>query len=187
MGPLYKGWNQKINLISRNDINALYERHILHSLAIAKFIEFEPGTKVLDVGTGGGFPGIPLAIYFPQVHFTLIDSIGKKIKVVEEITKALQLENVRAMNNRVEKTSQKYDFIVARAVTKITRFYSWTKSKILTSFTNGIPHGILYLKGGNLGEELKEFNRAYELIDLKMYFQEPFFETKKLVFIPFVN
>ena len=187
LGPLYADWNQKINLISRRDIGSLYERHVLHSLSIAKFIQFKPGTEVLDVGTGGGFPGIPLAIYFPLVHFTLIDSIGKKIKVVDNIARYLQLQNISTIHGRAENTSQKYDFIVSRAVAKITTFYSWTKSKIISSFTNEIPNGILYLKGGDLKEELMEFDRNYQLVDLRMYFREPFFETKKLVYIPFAK
>lgn len=187
LGPLYRSWNRKINLISRKDIDSLYERHVLHSLAIAKFIQFKPGTRVLDVGTGGGFPGIPLAIYFPRVQFTLIDSIGKKVRAVDDIAHLLQLENARTIHDRVEKTNQQYDFIVSRAVTKITTFYTWTKSKILTRFTNEKSNGILYLKGGDLREELQEFSRHYELVDLKTYFREPFFDTKKLIYIPIMK
>ena len=187
LGPLYTYWNQRINLISRKDVDSLYERHILHSLAISRFIEFKPGTHVLDVGTGGGFPGIPLAIRFPKVEFTLLDSIGKKIKVVENICQVLNLNNVKARCERVENLTEKYDFITARAVTKITPFYSWTKSKIISSFTNELPNGILYLKGGDLTEELKALGAPYRLIELKDYFKESFFETKKLVYIPFMN
>lgn len=187
LGPLYATWNQRINLISRKDIEALYERHILHSMAISKFIEFKPGTRVLDVGTGGGFPGIPLAICFPEVDFTLIDSIGKKIKVVDNLCQTLQLKNVRTKCGRVENLTEKYDFITARAVTKITPFYTWTKSKIISSFTNELPNGILYLKGGDLTEELKALKVQYKLIELKGFFKESFFETKKLVYIPFVK
>jgi len=187
LGSLYADWNTKINLISRKDIDALYERHILHSLSIAKFIKINPGTKVMDAGTGGGFPGIPLAIYFPEVEFTLVDSIAKKIKVVDDISQVLQLNNVRTICERIENLHEKFDFIISRAVTKITPFYSWTKSKIISSFTNEIPNGILYLKGGDLTEELHQFNKHYQLVNLKKYFKESFFETKKLVYIPFVK
>ena len=187
LGPLYASWNQRINLISRKDIESLYERHILHSLAISKFIEFKSGTRVLDVGTGGGFPGIPLAICFPEVEFTLLDSIGKKIKVVDNISQELNLKNVRTRCDRVENLTEKFDFIAARAVTKITPFYTWTKSKIISSFTNELPNGILYLKGGDLTEELKTLRAQYKLIELKDYFKESFFETKKLIYIPFMK
>ena len=187
LGPLYASWNQRINLISRKDIESLYERHILHSLAISKFIEFKSGTRVLDVGTGGGFPGIPLAICFPEVEFTLLDSIGKKIKVVDNISQELHLKNVITRCDRVENLTEKFDFIAARAVTKITPFYTWTKSKIISSFTNELPNGILYLKGGDLTEELKTLRAQYKLIELKDYFKESFFETKKLVYIPFMK
>ena len=187
LGPLYTSWNQRINLISRKDIESLYERHILHSLAISKFIEFKSGTRVLDVGTGGGFPGIPLAICFPDVEFTLLDSIGKKIKIVDNISQELHLMNVKTRCDRVENLTEKFDFITARAVTKITPFYTWTKSKIISSFTNELPNGILYLKGGDLTEELKTLRAQYKLIELKDYFEESFFETKKLVYIPFMK
>lgn len=187
LGALYTTWNARINLISRKDIDALYERHVLHSLSIAQFVQFKAGSKILDVGTGGGFPGIPLAIRFPEVEFVLLDSIRKKIRVVENICDTLNLRNVRVQCDRVENVEEKFDFITARAVTKITSFFGWTKSKILSSFTNEIPNGILYLKGGDLTEELQGFQRRYELIELKRYFREPFFETKKLVYIPFVK
>ena len=187
LGPIYASWNQRINLISRKDIESLYERHILHSLAISKFIEFKSGTRVLDVGTGGGFPGIPLAICFPEVEFTLLDSIGKKIKVVDNISQELHLKNVKTRCERVENLTEKFDFITARAVTKITPFYTWTKSKIISSFTNELPNGILYLKGGDLTEELNTLTAQYKLIELKDYFEESFFETKKLVYIPFMK
>ena len=187
LGSLYTSWNQKINLISRRDIDSLYERHILHSMAIASFIQFKPGTKVLDVGTGGGFPGIPLAICFPDVEFTLLDSIRKKIKVVDNIREELNLKNVKTRCDRVENLQEKFDFITARAVTKITPFYTWTKSKIISSFTNELPNGILYLKGGDLKEELSTLEVPYKLIELKDFFNESFFETKKLVYIPFVK
>ena len=187
LGPLYISWNQRINLISRKDIESLYGRHILHSMAIARFIQFKAGSKVLDVGTGGGFPGIPLAICFPDVEFTLLDSIGKKVKVVENIRQELNLKNVKTLCERAENLTEKYDFITARAVTKITPFYTWTKSKILSSFTNEMPNGILYLKGGDLTEELSTLKVPYKLIELKDYFKESFFETKKLIYIPFVK
>ena len=187
LGPLYALWNQRINLISRKDIDSLYERHILHSMAIARFIDFQPGTRVLDVGTGGGFPGIPLAVCFPEVEFTLLDSIRKKIKVVDNICEELNLKNVKTRCDRVENLREKFDFITARAVTKITPFYTWTKSKILSSFTNELPNGILYLKGGDLTEELSTLKVSYKLIELKEFFRESFFETKKLVYIPFVK
>lgn len=187
LGPLYASWNDRINLVSRKDIESLYERHILHSLAISKIIEFNPGTRVLDVGTGGGFPGIPLAIRFPKVEFTLLDSIKKKIKVVDNICEDLRLNNVKTICDRVENLKEKHDFITARAVTKITPFYTWTKSKIISSFTNELPNGILYLKGGDLTNELKTLEVQYRLIELKDYFKESFFETKKLVYIPFVK
>lgn len=187
LGSLYTLWNRKINLISRKDIESLYERHILHSMAIARFIEFNAGAKVLDVGTGGGFPGIPLAICFPDVEFTLLDSIGKKIKVVESIRQELNLKNVTTRCERVEDLTQKFDFITARAVTKITPFFTWTKSKIISSFTNEMPNGILYLKGGDLTEELSTLKVNYQLIELRDFFEEPFFETKKLIYIPFVK
>lgn len=187
LGPLYANWNKKINLISRKDINALYERHVLHTLSIAKFIQFNPGTRVMDAGTGGGFPGIPLAIFFPEVEFTLVDSIRKKINVVEDISKNLQLRNVKTLCDRIENIDRKFDFIVSRAVTKISPFYTWTKSKIISSFTNEMYNGILYLKGGDLNEELKHLDKYYEIVELKKYFGETFFDTKKLVYIPFIK
>ena len=187
LGPLYNSWNERINLISRKDIESLYERHILHSMAIARFIEFKAGSKILDVGTGGGFPGIPLAICFPDVEFTLLDSIGKKVKVVENIRQELNLKNVKTRCERAENLTEKFDFITARAVTKITPFYTWTKSKIISSFTNEMPNGILYLKGGDLTEELSTLKVPYKLIELKNYFKESFFETKKLIYIPFMK
>jgi 16S rRNA (guanine527-N7)-methyltransferase len=187
LASLYTSWNQRINLISRKDIDYLYERHILHSMAIARVIEFKPGSRVLDVGTGGGFPGIPLAIYFPDVEFTLLDSIRKKVKVVENIRQELNLKNVKTRCERVENLTEKFDFITARAVTKITPFYTWTKSKIISSFTNELPNGILYLKGGDIREELSTLKVPYRLIELKDFFKESFFETKKLIYIPLVK
>jgi len=181
---LYKVWNEKINVISRKDIEALFEKHVLHSLAIAKVCAFKSGTEILDVGTGGGFPGIPLAIMFPECTFTLVDSIGKKIKVVEEVSKSLDLKNVKAINARVEQLDIKVDFVVSRAVTRITPFYAWVTSKFLKGGFNSIENGILYLKGGDIDEEMKELKRSFKVYELSSFFKEEFFETKKLVHIP---
>jgi len=180
---LYTYWNERINLVSRKDIGQLEERHILHSLAIAKIIQFRPGTKVLDVGTGGGFPGIPLAIMFPQVEFTLVDSIGKKIKVVQEVTDALQLDNVKALQIRAEQMDGTFDFIVSRAVTKLPLFLSWVKGKIKKKGNNKLDNGILYLKGGDLEEELNGIHFPYAVYDLDIDLPLEFFNTKKLVYI----
>lgn len=180
---LYKDWNQKINVVSRKDIDELYLRHVLHSLGIAKFIEFKEGSTVLDVGTGGGFPGIPLAILFPEVHFTLVDSIGKKIKVVNEVVEGLQLTNVTTINARVEEIPGKFDFIVSRAVAAMPTFVHWIKGKIKKESKHPIRNGILYLKGGDLKEELKDYKTA-EIYNLTDYFKEDFFETKKMVYLP---
>jgi len=175
LGDLYTDWNSKINLISRKDIDELYVRHILHSLGIAKVKTFENGSQILDVGTGGGFPGIPLAILFPEVQFTLIDSIGKKIKVVEEVAKTLQLTNVTAQHIRAQEVKGMYDFVVSRAVTRVKPFYSWVRTKIK-------PQGaIFFLKGGDLDEEIAELNRPYREINLSDFFKEEFFETKKVI------
>lgn len=182
--PLYKEWNEKINVISRKDIDFLYERHILHSLAISKVIQFKPGTKILDVGTGGGFPGIPLAILFPDSNFHLVDSIGKKIQVVQAIKNTLKLENVRADQNRAENLPEKYHFVVSRAVTRLASFYPWVKNKFLPDSFNDLNNGILYLKGGDISEELTELNKPYSIFHLHRFFAEDFFETKQLVHIP---
>jgi 16S rRNA (guanine527-N7)-methyltransferase len=163
----------------------LYERHILHSLAIAKVVQFSNGTKVLDIGTGGGFPGIPLAILFPDVSFVLVDSIGKKIKVVNDIAAQLSLKNVMGIHDRAENIKGQFDFIVSRAVTRLVQFLPWTKNKISSKKRNSLPNGILYLKGGDLTEELAESKRRYKVYDIADYFEEPFFETKKVVYIPF--
>ena len=181
---LYSFWNAQINVISRKDIDELYERHILHSLGIAKFISFTAGTKVLDVGTGGGFPGIPLAILFPDVKFHLVDSIGKKIKVVTEVATALGLENVKASHLRAEQVTDKYDFVVSRAVTRLIDFYPWVKGKFNKESKNAIANGILYLKGGDLKEEIAESRLKAELYPLSDYFKEEFFDTKYVVYIP---
>lgn len=180
---LYKHWNAQINVISRKDIDALYLRHVLHSLGIAKVITFKSDTKVLDVGTGGGFPGIPLAILFPNVHFHLVDTIGKKIKVVNEVVLALGLKNVTATHSRAEKIKGEYDFIVSRAVTNMDDFVKWVRKKVAKKQKNELKNGILYLKGGDLSEELKNFTRATQY-DLSNYFEEDFFETKKVVHVP---
>ncbi|MGZ3920156.1 MAG: 16S rRNA (guanine(527)-N(7))-methyltransferase RsmG [Bacteroidia bacterium] len=179
---LYSYWNGQINVISRKDIDLLYERHILHSLGIAKIIQFKPGTTILDVGTGGGFPGIPLAIMFPQCEFLLVDSIGKKIKVVNEIAEALELNNVFGRQQRAEEVKEKFHFVVSRAVTEFPAFYEWVKGKFLKENFNDLPNGILYLKGGDLKEEFGKFYDKAKFYDLKDYFEEEFFETKKVVY-----
>ncbi|MCX2451919.1 16S rRNA (guanine(527)-N(7))-methyltransferase RsmG [Pedobacter sp. PLR] len=181
---LYSFWNAQINVISRKDIEELYVRHILHSLGIAKFCTFKPGTKVLDVGTGGGFPGIPLAIMFPETEFHLVDSIGKKIKVVTEVAAGLGLKNVKASHLRAEQVTDKYDFVVSRAVTRLIDFYPWVQGKFNKDSKNAIANGILYLKGGDLDEEIKESRLKAELYPLADYFKEDFFETKFVVYIP---
>lgn len=160
-----------------------YERHVLHSLGIAKVITFAKGTKVLDVGTGGGFPGIPLAILFPDTHFHLVDSIGKKIKVVNEVAAALGLKNVTAQHERAEKVNDKYDFVVSRAVTEFPVFYNWVQGKFLKDQKNNLSNGILFLKGGDLKEEFGKFYSKCDLYELKNYFSEEFFETKKVVYL----
>jgi len=180
---LYQDWNVKINVVSRKDIDELYLRHVLHSLAIAKFQKFNPGAEVLDVGTGGGFPGIPLAILYPETHFTLVDAIGKKIKVVQEVVAGLEIENVTAVNSRVEEIKGQFDFIVSRAVAAMPTFTHWVKGKIKKKSEHERKNGILYLKGGDLEEELKEY-RTVEVYDLSAIFEEEFFETKKLVYLP---
>lgn len=180
---LYKEWNDKINVISRKDIDTLYERHVLHSLAIAKFLPFQSGSKILDIGTGGGFPGIPLAIMFPECHFHLTDSIGKKIKVVQEVATALGLNNVQASHMRSEDVKDKYDFVVSRAVAELALLVAWSRGKIMKKQINAIPNGLICLKGGDLSEELKVVNQYKEVYDLKDYFTEEFFDTKKLVYV----
>jgi 16S rRNA (guanine527-N7)-methyltransferase len=180
---LYHDWNEKINVISRKDIDALYTKHILHSLGIAKIIQFEPGTYVLDVGTGGGFPGIPLAILFPETRFYLIDIIAKKIKVVQAVAEGLELKNVKAEQMRAENVKGDFDFIVSRAVTNMPDFVSWVKTKIKKSNKHELKNGILYLKGGDLTEELKDFPKATEY-NLADFFEDEFFETKKVVHVP---
>jgi 16S rRNA (guanine527-N7)-methyltransferase len=184
---LYTEWNAKINVISRKDIEQLYERHVLHSLAIAKIIQFTPGTSVLDVGTGGGFPAIPLAIMFPETSFMPIDSIGKKIKVVTEVATALALQNVNAQHIRVEDVKQKFDFVVSRAVTAFPRFVAMVRNRISDQNKNTLANGILYLKGGDFEEETAQFEKQIKIYDLQSFFQEEFFETKKLIHMALKN
>lgn len=183
ISEVYKDWNQKINVVSRKDIDEIYIRHVLHSMGIAKIQAFLPGSKVLDVGTGGGFPGIPLAILFPETEFTLVDSIGKKIKVVEEVVEELGLQNVKAINDRVENISGEFDFIVSRAVAVMPSFVHWVKGKIAKRSLHERKNGILYLKGGDLSDEL-ELYRTVEVFELSDIFEEEFFDTKKVVYLP---
>ena len=183
LDALYHDWNEKINVISRKDIDSLYTKHVLHSLGIAKIMKFEPGTYVLDVGTGGGFPGIPLAILFPETRFYLIDVIAKKIRVVQGVVDALGLKNVKAEQIRAENVKGDFDFIVSRAVTNMPDFVSWVKTKIKKQQKHELKNGILYLKGGDLTEELKDFPKATQY-DLANFFEDEFFETKKVVHVP---
>ena len=180
---LYQDWNAKINVISRKDIDELYTKHVLHSLGIAKVMSFQPKAKVLDVGTGGGFPGIPLAILFPETNFFLIDIIAKKIKVVQAVAESLELKNVRAEQLRAENVKEEFDFIVSRAVTNMPDFYSWVRNKIRKEQKHELKNGILYLKGGDLTEELIDFPKA-TLYNLSDFFEDEFFETKKVVHLP---
>jgi 16S rRNA (guanine527-N7)-methyltransferase len=181
--PIYSEWNSKINLISRKDFEHFYQKHVLHSLAIAKVINFKAGTEILDLGTGGGFPGIPLAILFPNVHFTLVDSIGKKIKVVQDVVDQLKLKNVTAINIRGEQLNSSFDFIISRAVTDLPTFLGWVSYKIRKKGINDLKNGILYLKGGDLAEELAQTNKKSKLFSVSDFFDDPFFETKYVVYI----
>jgi len=181
--PLYVYWNEQINVISRKDMDNFYTHHVLHSLAIAKVMSFKDGAEVLDVGTGGGFPGIPLAILFPEVKFHLVDSIGKKILVVKEVAQTLGLKNVTSQHERAEKINHQYDFIVSRAVTAMPEFLRWTKGKLKKESIHELPNGILYLKGGDLTEELKGIKHHIKIYNLSDFFQEDFFETKKIVYV----
>ncbi len=181
---LYEDWNSKINVISRKDMDQFYVHHVLHSLGIAKVMAFQPGTKVLDIGTGGGFPGIPLAILFPDTHFHLVDSIGKKIGVVKDVAKQLKLSNVEAQQARAEELVRKYDFVISRAVTQMVNFYPWVKGKIKKEDINEFQNGILYLKGGDVDEEMEALDKSYVVYHLEDYFKEEFFQTKKVVYMP---
>lgn len=183
---LYLHWNNQINVVSRKDFDFFYERHVLHSLSIAKVIQFTPGSDILDVGTGGGFPGLPLAILFPETNFYLVDSIGKKIKVVNEVASAIGLKNLKAEHKRAETVNQKFDFVISRAVTQMDDFLPWVKGKFKSKGQNGYPNGIFYLKGGDLTEELKNVKQYMEIINLSDFFKEEFFETKKLVYVQMV-
>lgn len=181
---LYEDWNSKINVISRKDMDQFYVHHVLHSLGIAKVLTFLPGTKVLDIGTGGGFPGIPLAILFPEAHFHLVDSIGKKVSVVKDVAKQLKLSNVEAQQARAEELVRKYDFVISRAVTQMINFYPWVKGKIKKEDFNEFQNGILYLKGGDVDEEMEALDKSYVVYHLEDYFKEEFFQTKKVVYLP---
>jgi len=180
---LYKDWNIKINVVSRKDIDEIYLRHVLHSLAIARVQNFNPGASILDVGTGGGFPGIPLAILFPETNFHLVDSIGKKIKVVDEVVEGLDLKNVKTTHSRVEEIDEKYDFIVSRAVAAMPTFVHWVKGKIAKGSSHELKNGILYLKGGDLTEELAEY-KTVKIFPITDFYDEEFFSTKKVVYLP---
>jgi len=184
LSALYSDWNEKINVISRKDIENLYTNHVLHSLGIAKVMAFKPGASVLDVGTGGGFPGIPLAILFPETNFHLVDSIGKKIVVVKAVAEGLGLKNIKGEQIRAELIKDKYDFMVSRAVTRLKEFYGWVHQKVKDKSNHDLVNGILYLKGGDLNQELSELKKPYSLYDLSAYFKEDFFETKKVVYVP---
>ena len=184
MLPLYKEWNDKINVISRKDIDNLYVNHVLHSLGIARVIAFKPGSSILDVGTGGGFPGIPLAILFPDAHFHLVDSIGKKISVVNAVSQELGLKNVTGEQKRAEDIKGEYDFIVSRAVTRLKEFHSWIHKKVKKESRHSLSNGILYLKGGDLSEELAELKKPTQQFELSEHFAEEFFQTKKVVYVP---
>lgn len=184
LDELYRFWNSQINLISRKDIDNLYLHHILHSLSLAKVITFNPGSRIMDVGTGGGFPGIPLAIMFPEVQFHLVDSIGKKIKVVNEVATALGLENVTAEQIRVELIKDKFDFIVSRAVTTLPEFHSWVQGKFSKQKKHKVSNGIFYLKGGDLTNEIEPFKKSVTIFPISDYFSEEFFVTKKIIYLP---
>jgi len=186
LSDLYEFWNAQINVVSRKDMNDFLERHILHSLGIAKIMNFEDGTKVLDVGTGGGFPGIPLAILFPKVDFLLVDSIGKKIKVVRAVAQELGLKNVKTAHERAENISEKFDFVVSRAVTRMPAFLKWIEDKFALECNNIFPNGVLYLKGGDLTEEMSQVTYHHNSFNLSDFFSQEFFETKKVVYVQMV-
>ncbi|MEM6643072.1 MAG: 16S rRNA (guanine(527)-N(7))-methyltransferase RsmG [Bacteroidota bacterium] len=182
--PLYHSWNEKINVVSRKDVDQLYVRHVLHSLAIAKFIQFSAGSQVLDIGTGGGFPGVPLAILFPETQFHLVDSIHKKVKVVEAVSRALELKNISTAHQRAEKVNGQFDFVVSRAVARTKQLASWSQGKIKNQKSHQLSNGLILLKGGDLTEELQECGRPYIVKKIGDYFENDFFETKKIVHIP---
>jgi len=184
LGELYHDWNNRINVISRKDIDNLYTHHVLHSLAIARFVKFAPGTRVLDAGTGGGFPGVPLAIMFPQTEFLLVDSVAKKLKVTEAVANATELKNINLQHQRVEKVKGRFDFGVSRAVAQTSVLHHWLMPAIKDEKKSDVWNGLVFLKGGDLKEELKGFKHDYRLVSLQKYFAEPFFETKKLLYIP---
>lgn len=186
MNELYHSWNEKINVISRKDIEKLYERHILHSLAIAKIIKFKSGTRIMDVGTGGGFPGIPLAVLFPETEFLLIDSVGKKIKVVNAVAEGLNLKNVVGQHTRVQSVKEKFDFVISRAVTAFPQFVNMVRKNISKEGRNSLPNGIIYLKGGDFSDEIKDYQKIIGLTNISDYFEESYFETKKVVYLPVV-
>ena len=181
---LYEEWNAQINVISRKDVDNFYERHVIHALGIAKIIKFKAGTRILDVGCGGGFPGIPLAIMFPDCDFLLVDSIGKKIKVVNAVAEELGLDNVVGVHARAEDIKEQFDFVVSRAVTAMPKFLPWVKGKFFKKDKNALPNGILYLKGGDLSEEMKPIKQPWERFDLSQHYSEEFFETKAVIYIP---
>lgn len=183
MGALYTDWNQKINLISRKDMDQFYVRHVLHSLSIAKYFSFSPGTQIMDIGTGGGFPGIPLAIFFPECDFLLVDSIEKKITVVSDVIQKLNLQNANVQRCRAEEVKRKFHFITCRAVARIERLMSWTNKSYLSQHNNALPNGLIALKGGDLSEELSVLRSHYEVQKLSSYYSEDFFETKQLVYV----
>lgn len=185
LDPLYRDWNAKINVISRKDIDALYEHHVLHSLGIAQMIRFKPGTKILDFGTGGGFPGVPLAILFPECEFLLVDSIGKKVKVAGAVAESLGLKNVRVLHGRGEEIKEQFDFVVSRAVMQLQELVSFTKQLVHGTQRNGMPNGLICLKGGELQAELRPFKRIVEVQELYPTFDEEYFKTKKVVYLPF--
>lgn len=185
LDPLYREWNAKINVISRKDIDALYEHHVLHSLGIAQMIRFKPGTKILDFGTGGGFPGIPLAILFPECEFLLVDSIGKKVKVAGAVAESLGLKNVRVLHGRGEEIKEQFDFVVSRAVMQLQELVGFTKQLVHHTQRNGMPNGLICLKGGELQAELRPFKRIVEVQELYPTFEEEYFKTKKVVYLPF--
>ena len=184
LGSLYSYWNERVNVISRQDLKNLYLHHILHSLAIARFINFASNSKVIDVGTGGGFPGIPLAILFPDVKFTLVDSIGKKIKVVQEIAKDINCNNIDTKHIRAENINLKFDYVVSRAVTRMPQFVKWVNPLIRVNSHHKPNNGIIALKGGDLKEELREFHPEVDVISISEYFEEDFFASKKIVYLP---